>query len=886
MTRTLLQRLAVVARRRYRSIFLAFLLLAGLSLFLATRLSFDTDMLNLLPREDPVVRTYIETLEDFGSNAYLLVAVRIPEGAVVEPYEALADDLAERLRGLPELKDVQHRIGDPEELLRTFFPKSVLFLDEAGRRQLEARLSDDGIRQRVSELRRQLSTPQGIAAKTLSKLDPLGLSDIFLGRVQSSRGTLNVDWTSGYYLSRDHRMLLILGEPVRPPQDIPFDERLSADVDRVIAESVAGWEEIAGPDAPPKPEVVVGGPYLTAVGDASLIRNDMIVNIVTSALGVLLLFLIAFRRLGSLLYAFGPLLFGLLLTFGFAKLTVGSLSSATSGVAALLIGLGIDFVIVSYGRYIEERQRGMELEPALAAMMGSTAKAVLIGAVTTTATFFAFTITDFRGLRQMGFLTGTGILFCAAATFLLLPAMLAWREDHHQRRQTSPKLYLHSFGSNSLMRFCLRHRRPVFLIGLALTVAALGLAFRLRFDESMKTMRPQGNRGIDVAVEVGERFGSGFDSMMLVLSGDSPEEVIELADRAEAGAQDLVQEGVLYGFNGVTSLIPPAARQRETLEWLERGRSEALDLGRIRATFARAVAAEGMRLEPFEPGLDLFAQAVSLSGPIGVEDFAGSRQTELLLERFLRKTDDGWKSAFYLYPPSNRWRREAPPQAWQLADELGPKAALTGTNVMNQRVRSEVLKDAWLAGILGFVLVSLLLWIDFRSLRHTLMALAPLTVGLIWMLGGMSLLGIQMNFINIFVTTMIIGIGVDYGVHVLHRYLEIRDLPPEEFERGLLETGKAVVAAALSTIVGFGSITFSHYPGLQSTGKVAILGALSTSLVAITLLPAILGWRYEARRRALTPGPSTSAASPPGPHPPAPSPATPRPLPGRGGEEK
>jgi predicted RND superfamily exporter protein len=97
---------------------------------------------------------------------------------------------------------------------------------------------------------------------------------------------------------------------------------------------------------------------------------------------------------------------------------------------------------------------------------------------------------------------------------------------------------------------------------------------------------------------------------------------------------------------------------------------------------------------------------------------------------------------------------------------------------------------------------------------------------------------------------MIIGIGVDYGVHVLHRYLEVRDLPPEEFARGLQETGKAVVAAALSTIVGFGSITFSHYPGLQSTGKVAILGALSTSLVAITLLPAALSWRYERRRKS------------------------------------
>jgi hypothetical protein len=850
------QRLALFARRRYRLVFAVMGLLAALSIFLTTRLTFETDILSLLPKEEPAVRAYVEALETFGSNTLMLVAVRIPEGAVVDPYESFVDELAAGLAKVPELKRVEHRIGDPEELLRTFFPKSVLFLDEAGRRSLAARLTDEGIAERVSELRRQLKTPQGMAAKQLAKLDPLGLAQVFLGRVESTRGTLQVDWTSGYYLSRDHRMLLLLAEPTRPPQNLKFNEQLAGHVDEVVARTLARWGEIAGPDAPQKPEVGVGGPHLTALGDSSLIRYDMLVNIVTSVLGVLLLFLIAFRRPGALVYAFVPLVCGLLLTFGFAKITVGSLSSATSVVAALLIGLGIDFVIVSYGRYIEERRGGATIEDALLAMTGSSGRAVLVGAVTTTATFFAFTITDFTGLRQMGFLTGTGILFCAATVFVLLPAMLAWSEDHHERRKTEPNLYLHSFGSGALIHFCMRHWRLTLLIGGVVTAAALAFALRITFDESMRTMRPQGNRGIDVAAEVGRTFGSGFDSMTLLVSGDSPEEVIELSEKAAAGAQKLVRQGVLYGFNGVTSLIPPPRRQREALDWLARERSGgALDLDRIRATFAREVAAQGMRIEPFADGLDLLEQAVNLPGPINLADFQASGQTELLLDRFLKKTDRGWKAAVYLYPPANRWRREAPPEAIRLADQLGPKVVLSGANVVNQTVRREVLRDAWVAGLLGYLLVALLLWIDFRSLRHTFLALVPLSVGLVWMVGAMSLFGIQMNFINIFVTTMIIGIGVDYGVHVLHRYLEVRDLSDEEFDRGLLEVGKAVVAAALSTIVGFGSITFSHYPGLVSTGKVAILGALSTALVAITLLPSFLSWRRTKRAASRTASP-------------------------------
>jgi len=849
MELSFLQRLALFARRRYRTVFAVSALLVAVSVGLCLQLSFDTDILNLLPRKEPAVKAFIESLEDFGSGTFLIVAIRIPEGAVPEPYESFTDELAARLSRVPELKSVEHRIGDPEELLRTFFPKSVLFLDEQGRRELAVRLSDDGIRQRVSELRRQLSTPQGLAVKQLAKLDPLGLAQIFLGRVESSRGTLQVDWTSGYYLSRDHRMLLILTEPARPPQNLKWNERMVAGVHRAVAETEARWSEIAGPDAPPKPEVAYGGPHLTALSETSLIRYDMVINIATSAIGVLLLFLFAFRRLGALVYAFVPLICGLLLTFGFAKLVAGSLNMATSVVAALLIGLGIDYVIVSYGRYVEERRKGGSIETALLGMSGYSGSAVLMGALTTTATFYAFTFTDFVGLRQMGLFTGTGILFCAAAVFLLLPAMLAWSEDHHQRRRTEPNLFLHSFGSHLLIRFCMRHRRVAVLLGLGVTAVAFVLAFRIRFDESMRTMRPQGNPSHDVTAEVGQKFGSGFVSMVLLLSGDSSEQVIDLSARAAAGARRLVDEGVLYSFSAVTSLIPPPEQQRQILGWLARERSHALDLSRIRATFMESAAREGLRAEPFEQGFGLLAQAVTLSKPIGVEDFRGSKQTQLLLDRFLKHTDRGWRTAVYLYPTGSRWRREAPPQAFELARSLGPHAILTGNNVINQTVRREVLEDAWVAGIVGYVVVAILLWIDFRTLRHSLMALAPLTVGILWMVGSMVLLDIQMNFINIFVTTMIIGIGVDYGIYVLHRYLEVRDLSDEEFESGLQETGKAVVAAAASTIVGFGSIALSHYPGLISTGKVATLGALCTSLVAVTLLPTFLSWRREKRKK-------------------------------------
>jgi uncharacterized protein len=496
---------------------------------------------------------------------------------------------------------------------------------------------------------------------------------------------------------------------------------------------------------------------------------------------------------------------------------------------------------------VEERRRGASLEAALAAMSGSSGRAVVVGAVTTAATFYAFVGTDFTGMLQMGFLTGTGILFCMLAVLFLLPAMLAWREDHHERRRTEPNLYLHSFGTRRLMGACMARPKTTLAIGLAVTVAAGVLASRLEFQQSMDTMRPAGNRGIQVTREVGDRFGSGFDYVMMVVRGDSPAEVISLADRAVPGVQELVHDGVLYGYSGISSLIPPPERQAEVLSWLATERQDGLRIERIRDSFRRDLAAEGLRYEPFAEGVDLLAKAISPSEPIGLDDFQGSAQSRTLLARYLQKTPRGWESVVYLYPPENRWRAEPPPEAMGLAAELGPQVILTGTNVINQRVRTLVRGDAWFAGILGLILVAALLYLDFHSLRHTLASLTPLAVGILWMLGAMSALGMKLNFMNIFVTTMIIGIGVDYGLHVLHRYRESRHESAEERRRALVETGNAIVVAALSTLMGFGSLSFSHYPGLRSVGYVAVLGAGCTSLVAITLLPAYLAWLRASR---------------------------------------
>ena len=848
MPRPLLRTLALYARRHYRAIFLATAALVVAAVLLALQLRFDSDVMGLLPRDAPEVRQFREALEEFGSLDYFLLAVRLPEEAILAPYELYVDMLGERLGEVEGLGEVQYRLGRFDELLAEFLPSSMVFLGTDDLERLAERLTDEAVRERARELRRLIETPQSLVAKELIRYDPLGLAEIFLHRLEEKRGGVGLDWSSGYFVSPDRQMFLLLAKPERPAQDVEFARRLVDAVEEAVAEVGAEWREDVGVDGPLEPQVALGGRHVIAINDAGTIQRDVIANIVTSMGGVLVLFLLAFRRFGPLLYAFVPLSCGLILTFGLSSVAFGTMSAATSGVAALLIGLGIDFIIVSYGRFVEERRRGSDLETALANMSGSSGRAVVVGGVTSAATFFSFGVTDFTGLYQMGYLTGAGILLCMVAVLVLLPAMLAWSEDHHSRRQSIPRRYLHGFGAGVLLRFCLRHPRPVLLIGAVLTVIAGFAATGLRFEDSVQAMRPKGNPGVEVRDEIAERFGIGFDQMMLVVERGDLESVLAAAETVTDGAARLVADGVLLGVDGIGTLLPSAQAQARSLDWLAAERSGRLDFERIRTTFEQALRDEGVRSEPFAPGLDLFAQAVSREQPLQLADVQETVHGAKLLRRYLRPTaSGGWKTVVYLHPPAKTWRREAPPQAHALADSVGPNAYLSGSNVVSRFLRERVLRDAVLAAALGFVLVGFLLWLDYRHLRDTLLSLAPLTMGLLWMLGAMALLDIPMNFMNIFVSTMIIGIGVDYGVHMIHRHREFAAKSAEGRESGLAQTGKAIGLAAMSTIVGFGSLSRSHYPGLSSMGLVAILGAVSTCLVAVTVLPAYLAWR-ETRR--------------------------------------
>jgi predicted RND superfamily exporter protein len=533
------------------------------------------------------------------------------------------------------------------------------------------------------------------------------------------------------------------------------------------------------------------------------------------------------------------LLAGQALTFGLAFFALGQLNAASSAFTALLMGLGTDFVIVMYARYVEERQKGRDLVEAIQCMIGETGLGVFTGAITSAGTFFAMCISQFIGLRHLGFLIGSGILLCAVAIVFMLPAMIKWNEGVRPRKVDSlKKLHLQSFGVEHLISFSARYRVFTLALVAVMTLGSAYLATRLGFDDTITVLRSGRSEALKVQADVRDTFGASLSYMMAIAEADTQEAAIELTSRIEQRLQPFIDDGTVASSDSVLSYLPPLDQQNRVMDALRQDDSAAFDVERIRSAFAAGLAEQRFRPDAFAGFTDQLETLLRPERPVRFEDLQ-QHGLQHLLDRYVAHDDGRYRIVTYMFLTDLRWKREAPPGFVEALTGDDAGIVVTGTNIVGEELRGLLSREAPRALLLGLLVVFVLLWLDFRSLRLTGIALAQLVCGVTIMLGVMKVVGINLNYVNAFVATMILGVGIDYSIHLVHRLT----LSDGEITDGLLETGKAVVMASLTNIAGFGTLWLGNYPALRSFGQVATIGSLTCLFTALTIVPALMGRR-------------------------------------------
>ena len=575
-----------------------------------------------------------------------------------------------------------------------------------------------------------------------------------------------------------------------------------------------------------------------------------------SLAAVAIVIIAGFGGIRHAMMANGVLVIGMAWAFGWATVSVGHLNILSVTFTVTMIGVGIDYGTYYIGRYLEFRRAGHACDAALLETSGSVGPGILTGAITTSVAFFCAALTSFVGVAELGMIAGGGILLCCAAELLVLPAVVAIVDRSWLGGRIPEPVPVHAW-----LAPVLRHPRFVALAGMAGTMALAGGLHELDYDHNLLNLQPDGLESVAVEKKLLEECDQ---SVWYALSiANSREELLARKEQLQSlpsvervdeiasllPVDEDLKRPIIERIRGRLANLPerppeiPVDRLEalgETLGWAQGeavkrpgGLRTAWHLERAREALRRMGPEDCFRtLAAFQQRAagDLLTRLHALAGVADPEPPQLADLPPSLVERFVGSSG---RHLLKIYGRGDIWNFDALERFVKDVRAVDPRA--TGNPLQAYEASLEMKRSYEQAALYSLIVVLAVLWLDFRSIVHALLAALPLALGMAQTLGLMGLVGIDLNPANLIGIPLILGIAVDYGVHIVHDALE----RPGPY-RISASTANSVLVDALTTILGFGALMVASHKGLESLGRVLTLGVTTCTITSLVLLPAIL----------------------------------------------
>jgi predicted RND superfamily exporter protein len=779
-----------------------------------------SELEELLPRESPSVRALDELRARLPGMQYLGVVVDTGSPEELASGERLIDDLATRIRAYPPEMVREVRTGSIVE--KEFLEKHApLYVDTPDLAEVLKRI----------ETRRdyEVEKEQGTLLDEDQAPPPLDLSDIekkYDARLSDKKRE------SGRFSDAAQHLTLLF---VEASQLSTGADKARLLLDRVKADVAA--LRATGAYAPAM-RVGYSSDVASAVEELDALQADLsLSSVVVFALeiAVIVFYYRWWRAIGAL---FPPLLLATVYAFGLSALppaNVTELNSNTAFLGSIIIGNGINVGIVLLARYREARHKGLPVEEALAIGVWGSKLGTMVAAFAAAASYASLMLTGFRGFRQFGFIGGVGLVGSWVTAFVLMPPLLKWID-----RQDAATLLATRMGRGLMGRLvAIIERWPVPLVAAATAVTLTAIFAVSRFDVSTQLEHDVSKlRRVDTWVNGDGYWGKKVDNLLgryltpTVVMTDSPEQ----AQAAGRTIHDEVDHGPLHDL---------VASVRDVDDVLPKDEPAKIALvHQIRDALTPKI--RSLLDDDKRKKLDDLLGAEDLA-PLRVDDLPRSFTTGL------RERDGTIGRTVLVYPrPSDAlWQSQAAHEFVGVLRATGGRVA--GTIPLSDDIIESITRDAPVASLASFVSVVVIVLLVLRWRRESLMVIGSLVVGVLWLAGATMLLHIKINFCNFVAYPITFGIGVDYAVNVMTRYMQDGQ---RDVTGAVRSTGAAVGLCSLTTIIGYSSLLLAKNRALFLFGATAVLGEIACLTAAVVALPALL---VALRRRR--PGLATDGVS-------------------------
>jgi len=776
-----------------------------------------SDLEELLPRSAPSVLALDELRSRMPGLQYLGVLVDVGSAANLPAGERLLDDLAARVRSYPPNLVRAVRLGTASE--RRFIEQHLpLYMDlpdlEVLRQRIEERIHYELMKEQDMLLDESEPPPSldvsDLEKKYQSRLDEPGLSgDRFSSR---SLGLTLMLVEVGSYSTGTKQASDLLNRVRRDLADLGGPSRYA-----------------------PGMRVGFTGDVPISVEEMSALVVDLTFSSVLVIVLVVIVLVLYYRWVAAVPILLAPLAIGAVTAFALASLPpwrITALNSNTAFLGSIIVGNGINFGIVLLARYVEARRRGVPLEESLAISLSGTRVGTLSASLAAAAAYGSLVAMDFRGFRQFGVIGGLGMVLCWTATFLLSPSLIAWLDRGRLRplSQRAARLRPMEWLANRIAR------SPVPFAVAALVVTLLALFQFRHFGRDQLEHDFSKLRRRDTWVSGEGYWGARMDKLLgrqvtpTVILADDQAQTRTIANRLREAANRAPLVARISSIVTADDVLPTEqARKQQIVERLRKKLTP-----RIREQLSPEEQNKLKRLLGSGPIAAITAADLPDGLLTGLRERDGTLGRTILV--FPRPTQTTW------YGPDISSFVE---QLRSIATSAGGAAArVAGAPPLSADILSSMSRDGPLVSLLALLGVVLVVVVLFRTSLATPFVIGSLVIGVGWMLAATIYLGVRINFINLIAFPITFGIGVDYAVNVMGRYLQDGR---SDVTAAVSATGGAVSLCSATTIIGYSSLLVAQNRGLFLFGLFAVLGELTCLATAVIVLPSVLllyqGWR-------------------------------------------
>ncbi len=514
---------------------------------------------------------------------------------------------------------------------------------------------------------------------------------------------------------------------------------------------------------------------------------------VFSIIFVSIVLFIFHRNFKAIIIAFIPPAFALALTFGMLGIVAPQLTLISVAIVALLIGLGVDYSIHLMNRLIEERDIENKID-RVEKILRSTGKAVLLSTVTTFIGFASLMISSMSPMVTFGFGCAIGILFCFISAIVLVPCFVIILDIEKTKEVTTWK---------KLANFALKYRKRMIIIAVFFSIMSIILLPQVETDVNYFDMAPDDVQELDAMYEYSNKFAMAGNFNALVVETDPGGlEDPEVIERLYNMQQEIRSEGV-----SVTSIVDSL---KEIYDLFGRNRlierlANVTDADKL---LIKKAAGEGVINEERSKTMILVSIPVGLS----IQEIA----------EMVKKINS---IANRLVLPHN-----------------GRVSELTGQDAINVAVNKKLSDEQTRSMIIALILVLAALILIFNSTVYGALTMIPVFFVLTWEPGFLVGTEIPLSIVTITIGSIMVGIGIDYGVHITHRVREEMEGGLSKIDatkKSIEKTGLSLVEAALTTIAGMASIYLVNIAALREFVTVIIFMVAVSCIAAALILPAV-----------------------------------------------